>query len=97
MVTSEDFGKGVAWFQGVGADWRMIFEVSDTSEKYAEIRGKHYYCQAQSSPSQAGLRLLYYHYSCRPPTSGLARNSFKTDFWNTKKAEIWYGTFIQPK
>ena len=56
MVTSEDFGKGVAWFQGVGADWRMIFEVSDTSEKYAEIRGKHYYCQAQSSPSQAGLR-----------------------------------------
>ena len=24
------------------------------------------------------------------------RNSFKTNFWTTKVAEIWYGTFIQP-
>ena len=32
----------------------------------------------------------------RPPASASGRNSFKTDFWTTKEAEIGNGTIIQP-
>ena len=42
------------------------------------------------------MRQLYYHNSRRPSASASARNSFKTDLWTTKEAEIGNGTFIQP-